>query len=197
LRPTRPLEHASFIEVRRKELQELIGTLVRPESRLVWEVGCGHGHFLTAFSKANPSEICVGVDISSDRIGRAARKRTRAKLGNLHFIRADAEDFLACLPDGTEFTTVFILFPDPWPKRRHHKNRVVKSEFLDSVAARCRRGARIYFRTDHEGYFRDVFAQINAHPNWKRVETQVLPVEEPTVFEKRASSHFTLVAERE
>jgi tRNA (guanine-N7-)-methyltransferase len=69
-------------------------------------------------------------------------------------VRADAEDFLASIPEGASFERIFILFPDPWPKRRHHKNRVVNATFLSEVARGARKGAGLYFRTDHEPYFR-------------------------------------------
>ena len=111
------------IRERREALREVLGRILGPESRFVWEIGSGHGHFLAAYARTHPGKVCVGIDIASDRVARADRKRERALLGNLHFIRADAEDFLASMPDGARFTAVFILFPDPWPKRRHHKNR--------------------------------------------------------------------------
>ena len=182
MRPSRPSEHVSQLAQRRDELRAALTGVVTPDSRLVWEVGSGHGHFLTAYAKSHPDETCLGVDIMSDRVVRANRKRERARLANLHFVRADAADFLAVLPEGARFISVFILFPDPWPKRRHHKNRVMNAGFLAAVAARAARGTPLHFRTDHAPYFAEASAAIR--------------VEEPTVFEKRARGHFTLVARR-
>jgi tRNA (guanine-N7-)-methyltransferase len=170
--------------------------MISPSTRFTWEVGSGHGHFLTAYSKAHPDQICIGIDIMSERVGRANRKRERARLANLHFIRADAEDFLAVLPEGSRFNSIFVLFPDPWPKRRHHKNRVVNPGFLSGVASRCAKGAFLYFRTDHEPYFLDVSAMVRDHGDWREHDEKALPLEEPTVFQKRAQGHFTLVAKR-
>jgi tRNA (guanine-N7-)-methyltransferase len=167
-----------------------------PSRRFVWEVGSGHGHFLSAYAAAHPGDLCLGVDISSDRVARANRKLDRARLENLHFFLADAEDFLAAMPDGAHFAEVYVLFPDPWPKRRHHKNRVMKTEFLESVAARTKKGANLYFRTDHEDYFREAVALVRAHRAWSVFARKDLPFEEPTVFQKRAERHFTLVAKR-
>ena len=180
----------------RDELRAQLLEILRPGGSFVWEVGSGHGHFLTAYAAAHPGEFCIGVDIASDRVGRANRKRERARLPNLHFLFADAADFLATVPEGARVSAIFILFPDPWPKRRHHKNRVLSAEFLTAAGALANPGAGLYFRTDHEPYFRAAAAAIREHPHWKEAPGAGLPFEEPTVFEKRAERHFTLVALR-
>ena len=177
-------------------LRELLGGIIPVGGSFVWEIGCGHGHFLSAYARAHARELCIGIDIASERIGRAERKRERGQIGNLHFVRADAEDFLASYPDGASFERIFILFPDPWPKRRHHKNRVVNATFLSEVARGARGGAGLYFRTDHEPYFREVEAVLSAHPDWAVPAVPTWPFEEPTVFEKRAKGHFSLEARR-
>jgi tRNA (guanine-N7-)-methyltransferase len=159
-------------------------------------VGSGHGHFLTAYAAAHPRSTCVGIDISAERVARAVRKQRRAGLGNLHFVLADAGDFLSALPDGSGISEIFILFPDPWPKRRHHKNRLMTVGFLAGAAAAAGKGARLFFRTDHEPYFREAEALLHGHADWEPSPESLLPFEEPTVFEKRAPRHFTLVATR-
>jgi tRNA (guanine-N7-)-methyltransferase len=188
--------HGRLLAERRDLLRRDLLTIVGSSSRLVWEVGSGHGHFLAAYAGAHPGRLCIGIDISSDRVARAKRKRDRAHLGNLHFILADADDFLGAMPEGTRFTDVFLLFPDPWPKRRHHKNRVMNPEFLSAVAARAAKGASLYFRTDHEDYYRVAASLVRDHPGWSESAKGALPFEEPSVFEKRAERHFTLVATR-
>jgi tRNA (guanine-N7-)-methyltransferase len=196
LRPTRLAEHRTHISGRRDELKGKLEAILAAKGALVWEVGSGHGHFLTAYSKANPEQICVGVDIMSDRVVRAHRKKERAKLSQLHFIRADAEDFLAVMPEDIRFTTVFVLFPDPWPKRRHHKNRIMNARFLSSVAEHSSRETRLYFRTDHEDYFDGASVVLKGHADWIVEPDAQLPFEEETVFQKRSKGHFTLVARR-
>jgi tRNA (guanine-N7-)-methyltransferase len=196
LRPARPTEHASHVTARQEDLRRVLDGLIKPTARFVWEVGSGHGHFLAAYAAAHPDDICIGVDITSDRVARADRKRDRARLDNLHFVRGDADDFLAVMPTRARFTSVFILFPDPWPKRRHHKNRVVKAEFLTALAARAQTDAALYFRTDHEPYFRDVSALLAAHLDWSDPDAAKWPFDATTVFQKRAESHFSLVARR-
>jgi len=189
-------EHGAQIADRRGRLRRRLREIAPGSSCFVWEIGSGHGHFLVAYAAAHPGETCIGIDIASDRVARADRKRERAGLTNLHFLLADSDDFLAALPDQAVFSAVYLLFPDPWPKRRHHKNRVMTTEFLAAVAARAKKGAVLCFRTDHEPYFREALALVRADRAWAETDGATLPFEEATVFQKRAERHFTLVATR-
>ena len=192
--PVRTAEHNDRIGKRRSTLRAILSGVLRPSSSFVCEVGCGHGHFLAAYAATHPDRLCLGFDISSDRIARANRKRERAKLGNLHFIQAAADDFLSSLPDGVSFAAIFVLFPDPWPKRRHHKNRLMQPEFLHALAQRAARGVRLFFRTDHEPYFRDTELLFSRNPEWQIV-AEPWPFEQVTVFQSRAAHHFSLAAQ--
>ncbi|MBS0663475.1 MAG: methyltransferase domain-containing protein [Verrucomicrobia bacterium] len=191
--PIRTAAHLARVTQRRQDLKSFLRDLFPKPLSVVWEVGCGHGHFLAAFAVAHPELACVGVDISVDRIRRAMRKRDRAKLPNLHFINAEAHDFLDALPEGVSFSAIYILFPDPWPKRRHHKNRIMQPGFLSLVAARSGPDTRLYFRTDYEPYFRDAELVVREHPSWK-VGRESWPFEQETVFQSRALSHHSLTA---
>jgi tRNA (guanine-N7-)-methyltransferase len=161
---------------------------------LVCEFGCGHGHFLTAYATAHPDEFCLGIDILEDRIARAARKQDRAGLRSLHFIRAEANLFLSALPPEASIRRTFILFPDPWPKKRHHKHRIIQTSFLTLLRSRAHPGAELYFRSDHEPAFLSSQKLVDQHPNWKVVE-RPWPFEAETVFQQRASHYFSFCAE--
>lgn len=188
--------HGQRILLRCNDLRNELASILPGPTPLVLEIGCGHGHFLTAYAEAHPRELCVGVDISLDRIGRARKKRDRAGLANLHFIRGEAREFLSALPAGTRIGSIFILFPDPWPKRRHHKNRLLEPGFLNALAERTAPGAPLYFRTDYEPYFADARAAVAAHPRWKLHPPGPWPFESPTVFQEKAAGHHSLAAER-
>jgi tRNA (guanine-N7-)-methyltransferase len=175
---------------------ELGGVLPGDGRPLVWEIGCGHGHFLTAYAAAHPGEFCVGVDTKAERVARAEKKRTRARLDNLRFVRAEARMFLEALTPEQRPATIWVLFPDPWPKRRHHKHRLLGEEFLRALAARVGQGARLCFRTDHGPYFGEVEAELAAHPDWRLAPEEPWPFEHETVFQARAAEHRSLVARR-
>ena len=181
----------------RAELAELFQG--RESKRVVLEIGCGHGHFLTAYAAAHPRKFCVGFDIELDRIVRAGRKRRRAELEeNLAFVRAEATEFFAALPEHVRFSDVFILFPDPWPKRRHHKNRMIRPEILSALAAHAAGGehaTRLYFRTDYAPYFADARQTIAEHPAWETAPVGTpWPFEFQTVFQSRAAEFQSLIA---
>ena len=193
--PVRVAEYAACVTQRRDALRETCAKLLATEDEFVLEIGCGHGHFLAAYAAAHPDRLCIGIDLVLERIARANRKRERARLANVHFIRAEAADFLSALPDRARFSAIYVLFPDPWPKRRHHKNRIMRAAFIKEVSARAGEGVRLYFRTDHEAYFAAGRAALQAHAGWRLVE-EPWPFEVPTVFQERARGHHSLVAER-
>jgi len=204
--PARTSKYLSERETRlsalRAELAELFrgreGAEAGTHEGIVLEIGCGHGHFLTAYAAAHPKKFCVGFDIELDRIERAGRKRRRAELEkNLAFVRAEATEFFAALPEHARFTDIFILFPDPWPKRRHHKNRMIREEILSALAAHANPGSatRLYFRTDYAPYFADARQTIAEHPAWKIAPAGTpWPFEFQTVFQERAEGFQSLIA---
>jgi len=160
----------------------------------VLELGCGHGHYLTAYASRHPDRRCLGVDFSQDRIRRANRKQQRSRVANLCFIHAEAGEFLCALPPELQFREVFILFPDPWPKRRHRKNRLVSGDFLTRLAACCARGCDLYFRSDASEYVSETRALFHRHPQWRLSPDRVFPLEMPTVFQQRAPAFESVCA---
>eukprot|EP01031_Cornospumella_fuschlensis_P051694 gene51694-63201_t len=154
------------MEERRRDLRARFTQILPATKPFVWEIGCGHGHFLTAYAQAHPDETCIGVDLVSERIERANKKRDRAKLANLHFLHAEARLFLDTLPTEARFSRLFVLFPDPWPKLRHHKHRIMQPDFLSDAAKRAGEGARLFFRTDFTPYFDDTRLVLTDHPAW-------------------------------
>jgi tRNA (guanine-N7-)-methyltransferase len=181
---------------RRESLRAEVARLLPPLGRFVWEIGCGHGHFLTAYAEAHPKEHCIGIDINLDRVRRATKKRDRAGLDRLHFVRAEARLFLEVLPPDTGFSAIYMLFPDPWPKTRHHKYRLLQAGFLHDVAQRTGQGTPLFFRTDHAPYFTEVETLLRDHPDWRSVGDQPWPFELATVFQQKAPSFQSLVAVR-
>jgi tRNA (guanine-N7-)-methyltransferase len=191
--PARTAAYQANLAERRTSLAaELRAILARP-GPVVWEVGCGHGHFLAAYAEAHPGKTCIGIDIAGDRIARALRKRERARLDNLFFLRAEAQLFMETLPAGTALREIFLLFPDPWPKVRHHKHRLLQSRFLSDAAAHAAPDCRLYFRTDYRPYFEDAQQSLQAHADWQIVDAP-WPFEFATVFQSRAKTYHSLIA---
>jgi tRNA (guanine-N7-)-methyltransferase len=166
------------------------------QTQLVLEIGCGNGHFLTAYAAAHPARLCVGIDLRLERITKALRKRDHASLSNLHFLRCEARDFLHELPAGVQLLDIYMLFPDPWPKKRHHKNRLLQAEFLDELAARAGQGSRFFFRTDYKPYYDEALELVAAHPRWHPQPSGPFPFEHQTIFQTRAATYHSLGAVR-
>ncbi len=185
--------YVTLLDERRRELSEQLAPILATTSNFVCEIGCGHGHFLTAYAAAHPNQVCVGLDQVSERVERAQRKRERARLRNLHFLRTEARLFLATLPEHARIAALFLLFPDPWPKLRHQKHRIVQIPFLQSIADHATPDCRIYFRTDYEPYFAEAQATVNQHDRWQLVD-EPWPFEYATVFQQRAPSFASFIA---
>ena len=148
------------------------------------EIGSGHGHWLAAYADAHRDRFCLGLDLLQGRVEKAERKLQRAGFDHAHMIKAEAVELLELWPETSLLADVFILYPDPWPKYRHHKNRLIQPAFLDLLASRCAPGASLHFRTDHEDYGQWTIERLSAHPRWKISPETPWPFEQETVFER-------------
>ncbi len=189
-------EFLARIAERRGALRARLEALLPARQSVVWEIGSGHGHFLVRYAQAFPGKFCVGVDIVRDRLVRSDRKLARARLANCHFVQAEAREFLDALPAGVILEEIWVLFPDPWPKKRHHKNRILQTEFFEALAGRAGEGARLYFRTDHAEYFSAVVSLLAGLQTWRSDPAAAWPLELETVFQARAPGYQSLVAVR-
>ncbi|OHE88847.1 MAG: tRNA (guanosine(46)-N7)-methyltransferase TrmB [Verrucomicrobia bacterium RIFCSPLOWO2_12_FULL_64_8] len=188
-------EYAALRAARLADLRtEIAAALPASDASFVLEIGCGHGHFLSAYAAAHPARLCIGLDLRLERILKARRKRDRAGLVNLHFIRGEARDFLRELPPGARLLDIYLLFPDPWPKKRHHKHRLLKAEFLDELAARAGEGSRFFFRTDHQPYFEEAAAVVSGHASWRVLPPGPFAYESESIFQSRAPAYHSLAA---
>jgi tRNA (guanine-N7-)-methyltransferase len=193
-----PLEIAQALTASRlTDLRAQLAPLLQTNLPVTLEIGSGHGHYLTAYAEAHPDRFCIGIDLIGDRLERSARKSNRAGLKNIAWLHADVRLFLEALPAETRLAEIFLLFSDPWPKRRHWKNRVLQPEFLTALAARAGQGARFCFRTDHAPYFAQASEFIREHPEWSLVPEEPWPFELATVFQLRADGgHESFIARR-
>ncbi|MCD8482323.1 MAG: tRNA (guanosine(46)-N7)-methyltransferase TrmB [Verrucomicrobia bacterium] len=171
-------------QARMTRLQEQLHTILPHSCEITLEIGCGHGDYLNAYGAVFTNELCIGIDIISRRVFKSVNKLQRAELANVHFLKAEAQEFLSCLPSYVKLAKILILFPDPWPKKRHHKNRLIQPAFLDTLADLATQSAKIYFRTDHADYFTWTSEIIAAHPRWRFAEEDPWPLEAVTYFQK-------------
>ena len=190
-------EFVEHMTQRRATLRAELAALLPANAAIVLEIGSAHGHFLVRYAGEHPQKLCVGVDLRGERVDRAKRKADRARLPNCHFIRAEARELIECLPAGVTFAEIWVLFPDPWPKKRHHKNRLLQPAFFDFLAERAGKGGRLYFRTDYAPYFQEVADFLPTLQTWQLDPAATWAMEHETVFQARAPSYQSLVAVRQ
>ena len=124
------------------------------------ELGSGDGSFLLEWARRHPDRDFIGVERLLGRIRKLDRKSQRQAIPNVLGLRIEASYCVQYLLPPSSVSAIHLYFPDPWPKRRHHKNRLVNRPFAASVLAALNPGACIHLRTDNLEYFtqmRDVF----------------------------------------
>lgn len=119
---------------------------------VVLEIGFGDGEATWRMAKANPDQDFLGVEVHRPGVGRLLMSIERHKLTNLRVACEDAVAFLENRIANGSLAGVRIFFPDPWPKKRHHKRRIVQAGFLELLAARMQTGGILHLATDWEPY---------------------------------------------
>lgn len=187
---------AATREARLAELRPRIAAMIGDRKSVTLELGCGHGHFLDGYSTAHPDEFCIGIDLVTKRIEKSSKKRNRGGQENLAFMKAEASEFLDAFPSDVSLAKIFFLFPDPWPKKRHFRYRMLRTDMLDRLAARAPAGALLHFRSDHTEYFEWATEHLNEHPAWRIEPSIAWPFERETFFSQLLPVYRSLVARR-
>jgi tRNA (guanine-N7-)-methyltransferase len=145
------------------------GTLRLPwgESPIVLEIGFGAGEATQAMAMADPGTTILAVDVHTPGVGRLVADVRERGITNVRVMEADA---LAVLEDGVpplSLTGVRTFFPDPWPKARHHKRRLIQGAVIDLVHSRLSSGGSWHIATDWHGYVEWILEAFDAHPGFQ------------------------------
>jgi len=133
------------------------------------EIGTGKGTFLLARARQRPELNFLGLEWARGYCEYAADRCRRAGLGNVRLLRVDAQVFLRhCLPNDC-LLRLHIYFPDPWPKRRHQRRRLICPEFIAQTVRVLMPGAQLLIVTDHLDYFRHIDCLAQAAPQLARI----------------------------
>ena len=135
------------------------------------ELGCGDASFLLHYAQAHPERNFIGVERLGGRIRKLDRKGRRAGLTNLRGVRIESGYFLEYLVPPKSATALHIYFPDPWPKRKHLKNRFINERFPEIAHRVLQPAGIVYLRTDHTDYFEQMESVFAAATNFRPVET--------------------------
>ncbi len=128
---------------------------------LVLELGFGRGEFLMHLASMSPGLAHVGVEYSAKRVLKLARRLARTELRNVRLVEARAElVVLQCLAPGS-VGACWVNFPDPWPKTRHHRRRLLQPELVHELALRLVSAGELHVATDHAGYAEAIDAALS------------------------------------
>ena len=128
------------------------------------DLGCGDGSFLVEMARHFPERRFLGVERLLGRVRKVCRKLQRAGLENARVLRLESRYTVEWLLPGDSVSRLHLLCPDPWPKARHHRRRLLQPEFLAAVARVLEPGGEFLFKTDNEEYFEWALEQFAGLP---------------------------------
>jgi len=135
------------------------------------ELGCGDASFLVAYAASQPGHNFLGVERLLGRLRKLDRKGRARGLDNLRGLRIESAYFLEWLLPPDSVTALHLYFPDPWPKLKHRKHRLVNERFTSLVWPVLRPGGVVYLRTDDEDYFQQMTRVFLADDRFEPMET--------------------------
>ena len=177
---TRTLIYCPVSWVERLRSAEMFST----SQPLEVELGSGDGSFMAQWAALCPKRNFLGVERLLGRLRKLDRKAQRAGLSNLRLMRIEASYFLEFLLPTQSVQSLHVYFPDPWPKRKHRKNRLVDQRFTELSARVLSVGGVVYLRTDDADYFAQMIEVFGTDRRFEVVETPVELAAVVTDFER-------------
>jgi tRNA (guanine-N7-)-methyltransferase len=163
--PSRLIELDSLTD--RLDLKKIFGR----KAPLHVDLGCGDGSFLCALAQRMPEKNFLGIERLLDRIRTSARKA--ATLDNVRLLRVESSYAVRYLLPAGSVETFYLLFPDPWPKRRHHRRRIVTPDFLGSIHSALKESGALYVATDDLNYLEKIREIAKSNPGFAIGDAEV------------------------
>ncbi len=161
-----------------------LGEIFPKSQPLEVELGCGDATFLASYAQKHPQKNFIGVERLLGRIQKLDRKGRRARLTNLRGVRIESAYFLQYLLPPNSASALHIYFPDPWPKKKHRRHRLINEHFPALAHAALASGGIVYLRTDDADYFSQMTEVFNASKEFQKIETPGELSEMLTDFER-------------
>ena len=165
-----------------------LAALFGRKSPVVAEIGFGMGETTARIAAASPGTDFLAIEVHSPGVGSLLKQIGESGLSNVRLIQHDAVDVLRDMVPPDSLAAIHVFFPDPWPKKRHHKRRLLQPEFVELAASRLAPGGRLHVATDWQEYAEHVLAVLSASALLRNTETGFAPrpAHRPeTKFERR------------
>lgn len=134
------------------------------QAPVVLEIGFGMGETTAAIAQARPDVDFLGVEVFAAGVGALARRADALKLANIRIIQHDAVEVVRDMIGADSLAGVHVFFPDPWPKARHHKRRLIAPPFVSLLAGRIGRGGYLHCATDWQHYAQQMLEVLSCEP---------------------------------
>jgi tRNA (guanine-N7-)-methyltransferase len=141
----------------------------------ILEIGCGMGETTAAIAQAHPDIDYLGVEVHSPGVGSLLKRLAEIGLTNVRVVQHDAVEVVEHMLSPDSLDGVHVFFPDPWPKKRHHKRRLIQPDFVRLLAQRIRPGGYLHLATDWEPYAQQMLEVLSAEPLLANTATGFAP----------------------
>lgn len=148
------------------------------------EIGCGDGSFLAAYAAQHREKNFLGIERLLGRIRKLDRKAIRLSLNNLKILRIEASYCVQYLLPPKSIRACHIYFPDPWPRKKHWKRRLIAPKFAENLANLLEPGGQVFLRTDNEDYLSQILETFGENPRFLATAAPLELTAVPTDFEK-------------
>lgn len=155
---------------------------------LIVEIGFGMGQATAAIAAARPDDNFIGIEVHEPGVGALLQRIDESKLGNLRIVQHDAVAVLESMVAPSTLAGVHVYFPDPWPKKRHWKRRLIQPPFVALLASRLAPGGVLHCATDWQPYAEQMLEVLSAEPLLANTTTGYAPrpaYRPETKFERR------------
>ncbi|MDZ8117694.1 tRNA (guanine(46)-N(7))-methyltransferase TrmB [Pontiella agarivorans] len=154
-----------------------------PGNPLEVDIGSGKGRFLAARSGKYPDINFLGIERQLGRINSSGRRCERAGRENCRVFRMEGYYAINYLMPSDYVANYYFFFPDPWPKDRHHDNRLFNPAFMNALFRTLESGGGLHVSSDHLPYFDEIYALLKADERFEEIEAFVPDADETTDFE--------------
>ncbi|MGF1548562.1 MAG: tRNA (guanosine(46)-N7)-methyltransferase TrmB [Thiotrichales bacterium] len=167
-----------------------LDALFKREAPRVLEIGFGDGENLITQALAHPEHDFIGIEVHAPGVGRVLNQIDALEISNVRVLRHDAVEVLERMIPRTSLAKIQLFFPDPWPKKRHHKRRLVQPDFVFLLSERVGAGGLLHFATDWADYAAQMLAVLDQCPALRNTEAgggfaTAPPPRASTRFERR------------